>query len=525
MALAHVDHRTTQHAVLSLPTMTPLPVDDLGFNQSESDISGEPLKSTNLEDVTSLAPTLAYVVLLMVAGLVGNTLVFLVYYRRFKPSVTRTYILAMSVCDLITNALVLPADILTLGFAFAFTSSAMCKLTGWVTGFTSFLSACILVAVAVDRYRRVCRPTERQKSVKDTCVTLVLCAAFASVASAPLVVLLDSVPMAVDGSPVSDSMCVADEVNVKPVFLSLYSAFQGLGFVACVAIMVVSYGLIARQIRRHTRHVAAIRHAARPGQRRRRGQRGNSDVSAHETARETGDTEAGTRANRSEQLLPCSHQQERETFLTEQGTDSESEAACSSSGKATEESGCCSKIQEAEPGIEPDIQHENEHGADENASPDECSTGTAPTADSESINLQAVPQENGMTAHQSPKESSSEPTRKDETKPKPATMKKAKPSAMKAKSSPITLRNIPARTTVMMFVLTATFVVNYLPYLIVLLFDLGDNHDLLEVNVHAIAYRSFFINSAINALVYSFCNVRFRRECRHLLSRGNCCLN
>ena len=35
-------------------------------------------------------------------------------------------------------------------------------------------------------------------------------------------------------------------------------------------------------------------------------------------------------------------------------------------------------------------------------------------------------------------------------------------------------------------------------------------------NVYAIVIRSCYINSAVNAFVYSFCNARFRQECRLL---------
>ena len=68
-------------------------------------------EALNVARMMSLLPTIAYIVVLMVVGLVGNTVVLVVYYRRFKPSATRTYILAMSVCDLLANVLSLPSEV------------------------------------------------------------------------------------------------------------------------------------------------------------------------------------------------------------------------------------------------------------------------------------------------------------------------------------------------------------------------------------------------------------------------------
>ena len=100
------------------------------------------------------------------------------------------------------------------------------------------------------------------------------------------------------------------------------------------------------------------------------------------------------------------------------------------------------------------------------------------------------------------------------------TAKESKSSAEKKNRRPAkvrgSVRKIPTRTTFMMFVLTAVFIVNYLPYLIIVslraALDMELLVDTLGLNVYHIAIRSYFINSAANPLVYSFCSARFRLE-------------
>ena len=147
------------------------------------------LDTSNRDFALSLAPTLAYLVLLMAAGLVGNTIVFLVYYKRFKPSATRTYILAMSVCDLLNNVLALPSDFFEIYFHYNFDNVEACKFFGFFTRFVTLFSGFILVAVALDRYRTVCQPTKKQKSPKYASVEVFLCGLFAVCAGSPLIIL------------------------------------------------------------------------------------------------------------------------------------------------------------------------------------------------------------------------------------------------------------------------------------------------------------------------------------------------
>ena len=83
---------------------------------------------------------------------------------RFPSSATRTFILAMSVCDLLTNALSLPADVVEVRYHNTFLHGWACKLSRTVKSFLGFLSACVLVAVAIDRCYRICSPSSKPPS-------------------------------------------------------------------------------------------------------------------------------------------------------------------------------------------------------------------------------------------------------------------------------------------------------------------------------------------------------------------------
>nr|KAG5706568.1 hypothetical protein BaRGS_028739 [Batillaria attramentaria] len=82
-------------------------------------------------------------------------------------------------------------------------------------------------------------------------------------------------------------------------------------------------------------------------------------------------------------------------------------------------------------------------------------------------------------------------------------------------------RKIRSRTTLMMATLTALYVINWLPHLVMRCIrsdpvNWCENWTECGWNTYAIVIRSYYINSAVNAFVYSFCNARFRLQC-HLL--------
>ena len=85
-----------------------------------------------------------------------------------------------------------------------------------------------------------------------------------------------------------------------------------------------------------------------------------------------------------------------------------------------------------------------------------------------------------------------------------------------------------SRTTVILFAVTVAFAISYLPALVVMICrsvikDLEDQQTLFEQVVSKLFARFYFINNAINPLIYSFLNISFRRRCVSLVKQAfNC---
>lgn len=85
------------------------------------------------------------------------------------------------------------------------------------------------------------------------------------------------------------------------------------------------------------------------------------------------------------------------------------------------------------------------------------------------------------------------------------------------------------RTTLIMFFVTLTWVLSYIPHLISILMlnkkpDLKETLNATNTALFEIALRSFYLNNMINPFIYGIFNFRFRNEVTTLLRKTLCCL-
>ena len=412
------------------------------------------LEAQNLKFFSSVAPTIAYLVLLTVAGLVGNTVTFLVYYRRFNPSPTRLYILAISGCDLLTNVINLPTEVPIYRYQYTFRSAGLCKLSWTLVSFLVVLSGSVLVAVAVDRQWTICQglprggsgPTRRAK------IALVIAVLTALVLSLPRVYFLKDRPVLVQGAGRNATgwTCSLRGPRKTPAHSAYFGTLNAV-LVVWAIIMIACYARIAFYLRRHKKRAAAM-------------------TTTTATASATATTTTATASSNSGSGVVVEVRREETTE--------------SSFNTPTQE-----EEEEEEEGVGPGVREEDSAATTDGHSP----------AHHDQLQLYSH-------AHGKKRDLLHILKRSGQTKPP------RQPAKGKGKK-------IPSRTTLMLFVLTVVFIVNFVPYLVVSL----TREDLstlsvrgLDPNLTYIMFHSYYLNSVVNPVVYSFCSAKFRQELRRL---------
>ncbi|XP_076457312.1 uncharacterized protein LOC143291325 [Babylonia areolata] len=521
-----VDPVSLEDSTQLISMSTPFP------NQSAEPFSklADFLEKQNAQFVSTLTPTLCYLAFLAACGVAGNTLVFLVYYHRFKPGVTRTYILAMSVCDLMTNVLSLPADIVEVRFHNTFDQRWLCKAFRTVKCFLAFMSAFILVAVAFDRQRAICSARTNRLSVRHSVLALVMIAVSALAFTLPYSVLTGPRTVPYPHTNITGLECSIDNVFVKSLFLFIYNMISGLMLIICITLMLVSYTRIARQLWLHKKNTAIIMGAA-PGKDKRKA----SAASSHTyTFEESSSGRARTSSVRSKRSVKAPDRPSRpDVELALKGTPLRAESATDSHAETAmhddqNPNGLCSSSF-----TDPDTVDREARATDRSqlvTTQDVSGCGhheASTSADHAKAADSQVHSGVGEASDTKPRGRLSSRSREVLSRicrtasDARSFLTRHKPT-QKARGS---VKKIPTRTTLMMFVLTVVFIVNYLPYL--LLVSLRSRLGMevlvagLGLNGYHIALRSYFINSAVNPLVYSFCSARFRQECRRLCGCKN----
>ena len=123
-------------------------------------------------------PVTSYLVILCLIGTIGNFHALLVYSLRYKCSNHRTFVIWLAAVDLIACAISIPFEIVDTRYGYTFYSEGACKIFRFLNHFVSACSGALLAVIAVERYRKACKPLGRQLTEKEAkcacCITVVV---------------------------------------------------------------------------------------------------------------------------------------------------------------------------------------------------------------------------------------------------------------------------------------------------------------------------------------------------------------
>lgn len=106
-------------------------------------------------------PSIIYTCILLVIGIPGNATVFYIYFTRWKRSSTRVFIIALAIFDLVNCLLTFPFELATMLNPFTYDNGIACKVFRFATYTCNAGGALLLIAIAIDRYQRICKPLDK----------------------------------------------------------------------------------------------------------------------------------------------------------------------------------------------------------------------------------------------------------------------------------------------------------------------------------------------------------------------------
>ena len=475
----------------------------------------EILEDLNYQRMLAHIPAMVMISFLMLIGLVGNSLVVYVYKRRFKKTSSNYFILTMAVFDLLACLIGMPTELYDLSNPYTFYSTVSCKLLRGCEAFTVYGSAVVLIEIAFDRFFKICRPLLRVSlwRIKMLCVFSVVMAA-----------LLSILPLIIYGIKITDTPdprvkghdCSFAEEYKDSVLKTVFSVILG-GLVSVILfILLLLYIRIWWEIRRRKTFILGETFRGedngdvKPGNgREKRNQFGIRYVPSVSEDDSMNNSVGSPNSNLNSMSLMKMHLDQANA----NGNGTLKDGAYSSISPTSNKSG--SKTGGAtSPGPSTSLINNSHYYSKVGSSSGNSLQQQQSITRGGSIgNLHyqhSIPRANssgGLQAQISV----------DRARPKLTSLSSFTPTRIKM-----------TRTTVVLFAVTVAFVLSYLPTITVMMIrssnqSIENSRDFATLAILKIFSNTFFINNAINPIIYSFLNVNFRRQATKTVRHIFCC--
>lgn len=201
----------------------------------------------NAREVPLNTPALVYTILLLIIGLPGNSVVLYVYTQKWGRSSTRTFILGLAILDLVNCLVTYPMEIALLTRPLLFDFPVLCKVTRFATYGCNTASGLVLIAIAVDRYQRICRPLSKPMTTRTAKIVIFCAIGVAVVFLWPALVLYGTKSIPVSRTVVLKLCQIQDNFYVT-VYPLVFFVFNGVCTVIIFLILTVIYLLVGIKV-------------------------------------------------------------------------------------------------------------------------------------------------------------------------------------------------------------------------------------------------------------------------------------
>ncbi|KAK3602081.1 hypothetical protein CHS0354_014256 [Potamilus streckersoni] len=208
------------------------------------------LNELNDREVQLLIPVILFISISMAVGTAGNAFVLYVniVVLKLRNSTHKYFINSLALVDTAFCLITSPIIIADLSHPYTFTNIPACKSLCAFGTSTAMASVFILFVIALDRYRRICKPHGNQFSLKSMKYIFGIIAVLCCVVSIPRVILYGKNTVQTGFANITGISCFPDDMYKDTVFPNVYNGFLTVVFVILTALMSIFYILIWRQI-------------------------------------------------------------------------------------------------------------------------------------------------------------------------------------------------------------------------------------------------------------------------------------
>ncbi|XP_059154677.1 tyramine receptor Ser-2-like [Physella acuta] len=219
------------------------------FNVSEAEL-WEYLNRRRFDNNIANIPSFLFMALAFVSGIIGNSLILIVYSRKRNKTPTVILIQFIALMDTLTNLVLIPGIIYKKSHTWTFTNVTICKTYFFFLSVISWTSAILLLVVAIIRYRKICKPFGKQINNKATQTICAFVVVLSIVVSVPFVIFYGITTADTGHKGITGYNCGVSDAYVHSPWPKIFHGLFILVFITCSVALSTLYILIGIEARR-----------------------------------------------------------------------------------------------------------------------------------------------------------------------------------------------------------------------------------------------------------------------------------
>ncbi|XP_052286362.1 neuropeptide FF receptor 2-like [Dreissena polymorpha] len=205
-----------------------------------------------------MVPATVYICIMMVLGLVGNPMVCYYYGAKTKLTTNTFFIVILALYDVIVCAISMPTEIADIELFYTFEYNVACKILRFVNYFAGIGSILTLVAIATDRFKKICRLTKPQMGIRTAKFVSLGIIGIAILLSWPSLVIYGSIQVPIPNTYGLDLMgadCTSTKEVAYQKYVWVFNGVHFLLFVVLSVVLIVLYSIIGHTIFSHKKRL------------------------------------------------------------------------------------------------------------------------------------------------------------------------------------------------------------------------------------------------------------------------------
>ncbi|XP_046546461.1 C3a anaphylatoxin chemotactic receptor-like [Haliotis rubra] len=201
------------------------------------------------------AVLIALSIVIILLGITGNITILYIYTFKIRLPVFGFFVRALATVDLVNTLYTIPSFV-TFKTLPSVTDlqNGLCKFFGFTNHFSMLTTGIMYIAIAVQRFQKICRPHGTQMTASTARRVVALCMTLSLIVSAPIIFLVKLSPMTMDSMTVrmcsfkNETFSFHGQYNL-PLYLSVWVFLE---FLVITLALVVMYCRISKVLRGYT---------------------------------------------------------------------------------------------------------------------------------------------------------------------------------------------------------------------------------------------------------------------------------